>query len=126
MDRVVGSADKRILRERTGAIAADMESATVAQEAGRRGLPMVALRVISDAANDDVPEALLTAFDAFGRPRYGALLGALMKSPGEAVAVASLRKSFRQACGTLSRVAAITGPAFCCPDGDGKFVTHHG
>ncbi len=126
VDRVIGSSDKRILRERTGAIAADMESVTVAQEAERRGLPMVALRVISDAANEDVPEALLAAVDAFGRPRYGALLAALVKNPGDVVSVSSLRKGFRQACGTLSRIAAITGPAFCCPHVDGKFVPHDG
>ncbi|MDX1528011.1 MAG: hypothetical protein R3337_05245 [Gammaproteobacteria bacterium] len=120
VNRVVGSSDKRILRERTGAIAADMESVTVAQEAERRGLPMVALRVISDAASDDVPEAIITAVDDFGRPRYGALLAALVKSPRDAVAVSSLRKGFRQACGTLSRIAAIAGPAFCCPEGAGN------
>ena len=120
VDRIIGSAHKRILRERTGAIAADMESLTVAQEAGRRGLPMIALRVISDAASDDVPESILRAVDAFGRPRYVALLGALVKVPGDAASAARIRRGFRDACSTISRIAAVTGPTFCCPDEAGS------
>ncbi len=55
---------------------------------------MVALRVISDAANDDVPEALLTTVDAFGRPRYGALLGCPDEKSGRSGCRCELAKRF--------------------------------
>lgn len=118
VDRVIGSAEKRALHQRTGAVAADMESLIVAQAAKRQGLPMIALRVVSDGADYDVPEALLDTIDEFGRPRYGALFGALLQSPGDAGALARLRSSFNAARNTLSRVAGTTDLSFCCPQDD--------
>lgn len=116
VDRVIDSAEKHVLHTTTGAVAADMESAAVAREARRCGLPMIAIRVVSDGADDDIPDALLGVFDAFGRPRFGPLLGALIRSPGDAAALARLRTGFNKACSTLSLVAARTGPAFCFPE----------
>ncbi len=118
VDRVIGSAEKRALHQRTGAVAADMESVIVAQAARRRGLPVIALRVVSDAADDDVPDALLDTIDEFGRPRYGTLTGALLRRPRDVGALARLRRGFNEACNTLSRAAETTGLTFCCPQDD--------
>ncbi len=116
VDRVIGSTEKHGLHATTGAIAADMESAVVAREARRFGLPMIAVRVVSDEVDDSIPEAFLDAIDVFGRPRVRLLLNALIRRPGDAADVARLRRGFKKACDTLSQIAARTGPAFCCPE----------
>jgi adenosylhomocysteine nucleosidase len=55
-DRVIGTArEKRILRNQTGAVAVDMEAATVAAEAAERHVPFLCIRVVSDAAGDTLP-----------------------------------------------------------------------
>ena len=120
VDRVLELTQKQGLNARTGAIAADMESVTIAHAARRSELPMIAVRVVSDGADDDVPRALLDTIDEFGRPSYGALLRAAAQRPAEVAALARLQTGFRRACKTLSRVAAATGLAFCCPGYEGE------
>ena len=53
-------ADKRQAREASGAIAVDMESASIATEAASEGLPLVCLRTVMDAADEDVLAAGFT------------------------------------------------------------------
>jgi adenosylhomocysteine nucleosidase len=53
-------ADKRQAREASGAIAVDMESASIAAEAVSEGLPLVCLRTVMDTAHEDVPAAGFT------------------------------------------------------------------
>ncbi len=56
VDRVATTAaDKRVLWERTGADAVEMESAVVHELASARGIPCATVRVISDAAGEDLP-----------------------------------------------------------------------
>lgn len=112
VDTVIGSDDKRALHRSTGAVAADMESAAVAERARRAGLPMIALRVISDGPDDDLPPTLLRAVDRFGRARYASLIGGILRKPGDAAALLRLRKGFNKAFDTLSRLVAVTGPEF--------------
>ena len=53
---VIGSAaDKAALSARTGAVAVDMETATVARACAEAGVPMLAYRVISDDAQTTLP-----------------------------------------------------------------------
>jgi nucleoside phosphorylase len=54
---------KRAIRARTGALAADMETAAIHAECSRAGIPMLSLRVISDAASDSLPVPLSIWFD---------------------------------------------------------------
>jgi adenosylhomocysteine nucleosidase len=65
------AADKRQAREASGAIAVDMESASIAAEAGGEGLPLVCLRTVMDTADEEVfgagftdPEGHLNALSA--------------------------------------------------------------
>lgn len=54
--RVIGTArEKRALRNQTGAIAVDMEAATVQAEAAQRNVLFLAIRAVSDAAGDTLP-----------------------------------------------------------------------
>ena len=55
-DRVaVTAAEKRALRNRTGAVAVDMEAAAVKSKAAEWGVPFMCIRVVSDTAAADLP-----------------------------------------------------------------------
>lgn len=55
LDRVaVTSKEKRILRNQTGAIAVDMETAAVRERAEAWGIPFHCVRVVSDNAGEDL------------------------------------------------------------------------
>ena len=55
-DRVaVTAAEKRALRNRTGAVAVDMETAAVKRKAAEWGVPFICIRAVSDTAVDDLP-----------------------------------------------------------------------
>ncbi len=65
---------KRALGVATGAIAVDMETAWVAAVCAEAGVPMLSLRVISDAVNQSFPVPGNILFDARRqRPRYIAM-----------------------------------------------------
>lgn len=52
---VVAARDKQLLREKTGAIAVDMEAAAVQEAATEWKLPYLCVRVVSDEAGDSLP-----------------------------------------------------------------------
>jgi adenosylhomocysteine nucleosidase len=55
-DRVaVTAAEKRALRERTGAVAVDMEAEALQKRAQELGVRYACIRVVSDAAGEDMP-----------------------------------------------------------------------
>jgi len=55
-DRVaVTAAEKLALRNRTGAVAVEMEAAAVKRKAAEWGVPFICIRVVSDTAADDLP-----------------------------------------------------------------------
>lgn len=54
VDRVIETADEKVRLHRSGFAAVDMEAAAVAEQARGRGLPFYAVRVISDAADEDL------------------------------------------------------------------------
>jgi hypothetical protein len=55
-DRVASTAaEKRLLREQTGALAVEMEAAAVKRAADQWGVPYTCIRVVSDAADQDLP-----------------------------------------------------------------------
>ena len=68
VDRVVVSAaEKRALREKSGAAAVEMEAAAVARKAVEWGVPFRCLRVVSDTAAEDLPLDFNLYRDAEGR-----------------------------------------------------------
>ena len=83
VDRVVTTAGaKRALREATGAALVDMETYAVAGVAQAAGVPCFSVRVVSDAADDEIPGDL-AALVAPQSPlrRAGAALAALGRRP---------------------------------------------
>ena len=77
------AAAKSALAAGTGALAVDMETGWIAEVCAEAGMPMLALRVVSDAAGQDFPVPSRILFDAVRqRPRYVALPAWLLAHPG--------------------------------------------
>ena len=74
---------KRALHIETGAVAVDMESHIVAGVAVALGLPMIAVRVVTDPAERALPQAVLAAFRPNGTTDIAAMLYSAMKRPRE-------------------------------------------
>jgi len=83
--------EKRACRERTGADAVDMETASVAQVAAELGVPYVSIRVVLDTAGEAIPQAPL---DADGRLELRRLL--LLAHPRTLLSLAALALRLRQ------------------------------
>ena len=92
--------DKQRAFMRSGAISVDMESAIVAFEAQRRGLPFACMRTILDTAHEDVVGARL--MDQDGRVRPLATAKALVTSPRMIFGVTHLVRNLRLATHSLA------------------------
>ena len=77
------SSDKRELGERHQALAVDLESFAVAETCRRLGVPCLAIRVVSDALEDELPpEVEHLVRQKTHAARWVAALGALLNRPG--------------------------------------------
>ena len=66
--------DKRALPVNTGAIAVDMESHVVATVGAAHGLPVAAMRVITDPAERALPSSAVAAMRPNGTTNIGAMI----------------------------------------------------
>lgn len=90
--------DKRRLGQATGALAGDLETAHLARVCAARNIPMLSVRSISDALNDDMPvpaDVLMNPKD--GRPAPLQLFQHLLKNPASAGGFARLLKNAKLA-----------------------------
>ena len=79
LDRLLSTPrEKAAAFARTGALAIDMESHHVARAAARHGLPFIAIRAISDQANETLPACFADFVDADGGTKLSAVLAALI------------------------------------------------
>lgn len=106
-DRVATTvADKKKLRDQTGADAVEMESAAIHAVCAERGIPCATVRVISDAAD----EALPLDFNRLAKPDlgidWGKLAWAVAQRPGTIPALMELRRKTRFAAAQLAAVLA--------------------
>lgn len=97
-------ADKRALGAQTGALAADLESFAVARVCERMGARFLAVRVISDAVNDELPPeidnlARQTSFAA----QLGAAAGAIFRRPSSVKQMLELKEGALVASDKLAR-----------------------
>ncbi len=103
-DRVmITAAEKAALWEATGADAVEMESAVIRTLCREFHLPSATVRVISDAADEDLPldfNSLMTADD---RINFAKLFGTVLSSPGK---IPRLLKFQRQ---TAAAARALAG-----------------
>lgn len=104
-DRVaITVADKKKLRDETGADVGEMESGAIQDICRKRGISCATIRVISDTANEDLP----LDFNALAKPDknidFGKLALAIAKSPGKIPALMKLQKQTQFAAEQLAKV----------------------
>ncbi len=97
--------EKKALFQKTGAIAADMESTGLAKIAADFRLPFVALRAISDSAQMHLPTAIANSFNSQGELGLLKLTIQLILHPAEWRAVFQLANGFKKASNSLSCLA---------------------
>jgi len=114
---VAGCAEKAILFRRTGAIAVDMESASIAAVAKEVRLPFLVIRAITDPPEMDIPRCALQSIDEFGRVRPLKLVQCLVSNPMQLIALGRLSRNFRAAQATLATVALHAGSTLLSPSG---------
>ena len=108
------AAQKRELA-RCGALAADMESAAVAEAARCAGVPWLAVRAVADAADVRLPLGIVRALDRQGRMRVTRLATALLRHPWDITAMPPLARGYYAALRTLRAVAYRAGPTLLAP-----------
>ncbi len=106
-DRIAATAEeKRQLRLITGADAVEMESAAIQAECRRRGVVCAIVRVISDAAGEDLPVDFNRFLGPDLRLQWSRLLGTVLRSPARMRGMIELRRATRGAATRLARVLA--------------------
>ena len=103
---------KSAIRERFDCAAVDMESSAVGESAYAAGIPYVALRVVVDPADFDIPRAALSALEHGGQPRALPVVRELMRRPQELPACLILARWYRAALERLRLTAQSLHPAF--------------
>lgn len=96
------AAEKTRLRAETGADAVEMESGILRALCRERGIPAATVRVISDAAAEDLPLDFNRYLRDDGTTDYVRLLAALARSPARWRAVLRFRRQIGQAAETLA------------------------
>ncbi|HNB27349.1 MAG TPA: hypothetical protein PLR41_10350 [Alphaproteobacteria bacterium] len=111
LDRILASPqDKAAAFARTGALAIDMESHHVARAAAAHGLPFIAIRAISDRADEALPACFADFVDAEGGTKMSAVLAALISGRISLRELLAAGRSSRLAHQTLLRCrGAVAG-----------------
>ncbi len=109
---------KRALHARTGAVAVDMESHIVAAAAQAHGLPMAAIRVITDPAMRALPQAAVAAMRPNGTTDIAAMIRSVMNRPRELPALLRTALDARAARATLLRGRQLLGPGLGLADSE--------
>src|SRR5439155_10300683 len=78
---VLTPAEKAELFRKTGALAVDMESTAIRAAAQQAGVPFIAIRAISDAADEAIDPAVLNLVDPYGKARAWAVFSTLLRRP---------------------------------------------
>jgi hopanoid-associated phosphorylase len=106
---------KADLYRTSGAYAVDMESHITARAAHLRGLPFVALRVISDRADHALPPAVQVAMKDNGGIALGRVLKSVLMQPQQIPALIRTGRESEKAFAALLRCLDLLGPGLGCP-----------
>jgi adenosylhomocysteine nucleosidase len=103
---VVTAAEKRSLRETTGTDAVEMESQVIRTLCRARGIPSATVRVIADAAGEDLPLDFNQLLTSELTLNYAKLAGALARSPSKLAELARFQRRVQAAARTLAQTLA--------------------
>ena len=95
---------KKALRKTTGADAVEMESEIIRALCREQGIPSATVRVISDAAHEDLPLDFNGLMNARQELHYGRLALSLLRSPGKIPALLRLQRQTQAAARNLAAV----------------------
>jgi nucleoside phosphorylase len=98
------AAHKKALRESTGADAVEMESEVIRALCRERRIPSATVRVISDAAHEDLPLDFNALMNDRQELQYGRLAISLARSPGKIPALLRLQRQTQSAARNLAAV----------------------
>jgi adenosylhomocysteine nucleosidase len=107
-DRIIRlSEEKRLLGEKHQAFAVDMESFAVAEVCREREVPLLVVRAISDAADDELPPDIghLLSRKSFAG-QLGVAVGSVFRRPGAAKDLFKLHQTALEASGRLAKFLA--------------------
>jgi nucleoside phosphorylase len=102
---IAAAADKARAHAAFDAIAVDMETAVIADEAARRGVPFVCLRTIMDTAAQDLEGAMLA--DDEGQVRVFRAARALLANPRLIGASLRLLRNLRAATASMTEAVEV-------------------
>jgi adenosylhomocysteine nucleosidase len=109
----ITAAEKRALHEATGADAVEMESAVIRTLCRERGIPSATVRVISDAAHDDLPLDFNEFLTPADRIHYRRLLWSVLRTPRRIPRLWAFQRQTARAAarlGTLLSALVKIGP----------------
>lgn len=106
---IADPAEKAKLHFASGSLAADMESHIVARVAAEAGLPFAVLRCISDEAAAALPPAIAVAMKPGGGLALGAVLGSIVRQPGQVPHLLRTVGGFNRAYAALGAGARRAG-----------------
>jgi hopanoid-associated phosphorylase len=104
---VVTAAAKAELRRAAGAAAVDMESLTAGRFAVERRTPFAILRAVADPAERDLPPVVSKAVDSSGGIAVMALVGGLIRSPGQFAGLRAAALDSKAAFQALNRCRSL-------------------
>ncbi len=104
------ASEKASLHQKFDAQVVDMETSSLAAHCGDRGVKFLAVRVISDEANVDLPPEIMAIVGPTGGLRLGATLGALWKRPSSVKDLLELRQHATEAAARLGDFLVETFP----------------
>jgi adenosylhomocysteine nucleosidase len=101
------AAAKADLRRATGAAAVDMESLIAGRYAREQHAPFAIMRAVSDPAERDLPPLVLKAVDSDGGINALAVIGELIRSPGQFMSLRAAARDSRAAFEALKRCRSL-------------------
>ena len=113
---VATAADKAELRQRTSAIAVDLESFPVARLARQFGVPFAVIRAVSDSADRALPPAAQVGLGADGRPAIGPVFASLRANPWQIGALIRTALEAEDAFHALERARQVLGSRLAGPE----------
>ena len=113
---IATAAEKARIYDATGAHAVDMESHIAADVAQKRGVPFAGLRIIADAATSDLPACASVALTPEGKVNLVAVLGSVVKRPGQIPQAIRMARESNAAFAALFRCRALLGDRLLGPD----------